>query len=182
MPRSCGQSETVETTGQEIRLGRGEAGTASSLRTTPGWGLRLVLCGLLAVTIAHSAPAIDSLSAYPLTIRAGGPRVVTVTAVILDQSLITASPNGLQVDATWKTLAILGTMHDDGKGGDAVTGDPTVTLQVILVLTGTLCACSPVGMPAAAQGLAYVLRRRSAAEPHPETIHAPVETLQMPGA
>jgi RHS repeat-associated protein len=46
--------------------------------------------------------------------------------------LVLTSPNVIQVDATGKGLAILGTMHDDGLGGDAVAGDRTFTLQFSL--------------------------------------------------
>lgn len=95
-------------------------------------GVRTIVSVLVAVSIAHSAPAFDSVTAFPLAIQAGGATIVTVTALISDQSPIAASPNVLQLDAKGKTLSILGAMHDDGKGGDAVAGYRIFTLQLTL--------------------------------------------------
>jgi hypothetical protein len=60
---------------------------------------------------------------------------VTFTVTITDPSLITASVNLQQLDASGLNYSVVGTMYDDGTHGDVTAGDGTFTLQLNLTET-----------------------------------------------
>jgi hypothetical protein len=82
-----------------------------------------VILAVVGVVVLRAAPAIGEVKVTPTVVGVNTPTQVTVTAKISDPLLIPTSVNLLRVDATGKTLAILGTMRDDGTGGDAVAKD-----------------------------------------------------------
>jgi hypothetical protein len=79
---------------------------------------------------ANAAPAVGTLIAVPSAILVNTTTQITFTAQIADPSLLPGGVNLLEVDATGKTISILGLMYDDGTHGDAVGGDHTFTATV----------------------------------------------------
>lgn len=76
-----------------------------------------------------AAPPVGPVAIAPSTAVVGVPTAVTVTALIQDPLLISASVNLQQIDATGKVVAIVGTLRDDGTNGDVVAGDKTFTIR-----------------------------------------------------
>jgi hypothetical protein len=90
------------------------------------------LNGLLASALA--APTVGAPLVSPSAVPAGVATQVTVTSQIIsgpgDPPVLPTGVNLLQVDAQDRVLAILGTMRDDGTGGDAVAGNGVFTLRI----------------------------------------------------
>src|SRR5262245_26013658 len=94
---------------------------------------------------ANSAPSptVGTPVAQPSTLLVNQTTLLTVTSRITsspDHAVVPASVKLEGVDAQGTMVANLGTMHDDGTRGDAVTGDGIFTVQVSLRETtlGTL--------------------------------------------
>jgi RHS repeat-associated protein len=128
------------------RIGIVEAAAAGSL-TAPAssasgraWLARvLALAGLLLAGFpASAAPSIGSVQITPDAIAAGAPTTVRVTAVIADPTLLPATVNLQRVNEAGAAVAVLGSLHDDGRNGDAVAGDQVYTLDVVLTETSPL--------------------------------------------
>ncbi|MEF8770615.1 choice-of-anchor X domain-containing protein [Candidatus Accumulibacter contiguus] len=128
------------------RIGIVEAAVVGSL-TAPAssasgraWLARvLALAGLLLpVFSAWAAPSIGSVQITPDAITAGAPTTVRVMAVIADPTLIPATVNLQRVNEAGAAVAVLGSLHDDGRNGDAVAGDQVYTLNVVLTETAAL--------------------------------------------
>jgi RHS repeat-associated protein len=99
----------------------------------------LALAGLLLAGFpASAAPSIGSVQITPDAIAAGAPTTVRVTAVIADPTLIPATVNLQRVNEAGAAVAVLGSLHDDGRNGDAVAGDQVYTLNVVLTETAPL--------------------------------------------
>ncbi|MEF8770614.1 RHS repeat-associated core domain-containing protein [Candidatus Accumulibacter contiguus] len=99
----------------------------------------LALAGLLLAGFpASAAPSIGSVQITPDAITAGAPTTVRVTAVIADPTLIPATVNLQRVNEAGAAVAVLGSLHDDGRNGDAVAGDQVYTLDVVLTETSPL--------------------------------------------
>ena len=81
-------------------------------------------------TSAAAAPTVGATTAFPMSVVVRTPTVVTATVVIPDP-VLPGGVNLVRQGAGGKTT-ILGVMHDDGLGGDAVAGDHVYTLQVTL--------------------------------------------------
>ena len=96
---------------------------------------RVITVGVAALCLSAAAfparcfgtPTVGAPVTSPSAIPAGRSIQLTVTCTITsgpnDTAVIPAGVNLLRVDANGKVLAILGVMHDDGTGGDAVAGD-----------------------------------------------------------
>ncbi|MEQ1868728.1 MAG: hypothetical protein ABL961_01745, partial [Vicinamibacterales bacterium] len=67
-----------------------------------------------------AAPVVGPTVATPAQVGVGVLTPVVVTAQIADPSVIATGVNLLRTDATGRTLAVVGVMHDDGVNGDAV--------------------------------------------------------------
>jgi len=128
-----------------MRSSRSSLGSSSSLTPLacvkvcerPGWGASravLVACLLLVLlpVRAWSAFVVDSAAVAPTSAVAGVASPVTVTALITEPSVLPEGVNLQRLDSTGRVLAVLGILHDDGLGGDAVAGDRTFTLRVTL--------------------------------------------------
>jgi RHS repeat-associated protein len=99
----------------------------------------LALAGLLLAGFpASAAPSIGSVQITPDAIAAGMPTTVRVTAVIADPTLLPATVNLQRVNEAGAAVAVLGSLHDDGRNGDAVAGDQVYTLDVVLTETSPL--------------------------------------------
>jgi RHS repeat-associated protein len=99
----------------------------------------LALAGLLLAGFpASAAPSIGSVQITPDAIAAGVPTTVRVTAVIADPTLLPATVNLQRVNEAGAAVAVLGSLHDDGRNGDAVAGDRVYTLDVVLTETAPL--------------------------------------------
>lgn len=100
--------------------------------------VRLSLYTLLALSLlsltapASAAPALGQGAAVPPSITAGAPTLVTATVQAAGGTPLVGGVNLLRQDASGKTTAIIGVMHDDGQNGDTVSGDNTYTLQTTL--------------------------------------------------
>ena len=64
-----------------------------------------------------AAPNVGVTQATPSEIAVNTPTLVTVTSAITDSTVIATGVNLLETDAGGRTLAVLGTMRDDGTGG-----------------------------------------------------------------
>ena len=83
---------------------------------------------------AFAAPSVGAPVAAPATVVAGQATTVTVTSTIssdLTNPVIATGVNLLRVDATGKTIATIGTMRDNGAGGDVAAGDGIFTLRFV---------------------------------------------------
>ena len=77
-----------------------------------------------------STPGVGTPTVSPAVIQVSTPTSVVVSAAITGTGYIPGSANLLRLDANNKTVAILGTLHDDGINGDAVAGDGIYSLAV----------------------------------------------------
>lgn len=107
--------------------------------------LRKTLCSFLAFWIifspfantlmktAEAAPTVGAPTFSPGALAAGVPTEVVVSARILkgptDPAIVSAGVNLLRVDTNGAVLGIVGTMKDDGTGGDPTGNDRTFTLR-----------------------------------------------------
>lgn len=89
-------------------------------------GLVVLLAGSAIWLLA--APTIGVVQATPNVIPVNTPTEVTVTAVIIDASLISTSVNLNKIGTTGAST-ILGQLRDDGRSGDAVARDNIFTLR-----------------------------------------------------
>jgi hypothetical protein len=94
-----------------------------------GGGIAVVLIAVIGVVWLNAAPAIGPTAASPAYVVINVPTQVLITANITDASVIPSGVNLLKVDGSGKTLAVLGTMRDDGLNGDGVAGDKTFSLR-----------------------------------------------------
>jgi hypothetical protein len=85
--------------------------------------------GLLALP---ESPAIPAPLANPSLIRPNAATTVTVTVLIDDPALVPNSVTLLRLGASGDQPVVVGQLHDDGKGGDAVAGDHVYTVQIAL--------------------------------------------------
>lgn len=94
----------------------------------------LVVVGLSATAVVwtQSANTVGEVSVTPAFVVANEPSDVLFTARIDSALVIPTGVNLLKVDATGKTLAIAGTMRDNGTNGDALAGDKVFSLRVTL--------------------------------------------------
>lgn len=92
-------------------------------------GIAVAIAGAV-VWLQAAAPTIGATNVTPSVIGVTTPTLVTITAKITDLSLLPAGVNLLRVDASGKTPAIIGVMHDDGLSGDAVGGDKIFSLRL----------------------------------------------------
>ncbi len=121
-----------------------------------------LVLGLVAVTgavwlRAAPVPAVGTLTATPAYIVINTPTAVTFTIVITDPTLLANGVSLLKTDATGKSIANVGVMHDDGVNGDAVAGDRLYSYRV--APSGTVAARSYFRASAAFKGV--VLRVQS---------------------
>jgi len=89
-----------------------------------------LIAPILAWVALGAGPTISAPTAIPSLITVNAPTTVTVTVSITDPTVIANSVSLLRLAATGGQPLILGQLHDDGKGGDAVAGDHIYTLQV----------------------------------------------------
>ncbi len=87
--------------------------------------------GALATGLA-SAATIGTTAAAPTSVPSGAATTVTVTSVITDPSLIPNTVILQQLNTTGQVVAVVGTLHDDGLNGDAVSGDGTYSIQTTI--------------------------------------------------
>jgi len=91
--------------------------------------------GLLLVPTAYAVPLVLTPPAVsPKAIPAGEAANVRVAFRITDPDYIAGSAFVQRVDAAGKVLAKLGTLRDDGLGGDDEAGDRVYTAQIELTL------------------------------------------------
>jgi hypothetical protein len=90
----------------------------------------LLFCVLASLNLAFAVPSVDNVAASPSVISVDATTEVTVTAQISDESVIPASINLFQIDASGRTLAFLGILRDDGTNGDSTPGDQTFALRL----------------------------------------------------
>ena len=83
-----------------------------------------MLTAKLAITQTLETPLIT-----PSAIPIGAHTSVTITIGIDDPTLISSSVNLVQVDENNKTVAIVGSLKDDGSGADIQAGDQIFTIQ-----------------------------------------------------
>ncbi|MFI5398534.1 MAG: choice-of-anchor X domain-containing protein [Candidatus Binatia bacterium] len=96
----------------------------------------MAVAALVVVSWPRATPAITTLTPFvgtpqvnPSVVSVGQPTQVTVTSAITPAP-IAGGVNLLRLDTAGKVIGILGIMHDDGKGGDAIPGDGIFTLQL----------------------------------------------------
>ena len=68
----------------------------------------------------EAAQVVGATVATPTTVPVGVGTAVTVTALITDASLVVPSVNLQRLDVAGRVVATLGTLVDNGTGGDAV--------------------------------------------------------------
>ena len=95
-----------------------------------------LLLALVDRSASEAAPTVESLTASPATVELNVRTTVKVTTRITDASFIAGSAFLQRVSATG-SVTTLGTMRDDGGGGDAVAGDKFLTLVVSFTETQT---------------------------------------------
>jgi hypothetical protein len=78
-----------------------------------------------AITVATPTASIDRVAA-------GATTAVTLSVVIPDASYIAGSANLQRLNADGSVQSVIGLLHDDGLGGDAVAGDKTYSLSLSL--------------------------------------------------
>jgi hypothetical protein len=83
-------------------------------------------------TGAYAAPMINLPAVAPASIPVNTATAVLFTASITDPSIMKAGINLQRLDANGNTFSNVGTMYDDGSHGDAVAGDQTFSLQLML--------------------------------------------------
>jgi hypothetical protein len=82
---------------------------------------------------AWAVQSVDWAKAEPDGTFVNTPTTVTIKAQIgLDPNLILSSANLIQYDGTYKPVANLGRLYDDGTHGDALPGDNIFTTQVAI--------------------------------------------------
>lgn len=118
-------------------------------------GLFLVFA--LAVSALASSHSIGVVTVTPMTAVIGSPTQVSVEASIADSALINDSVNLLKLDAHGNTIAVLGTLHDDGLNGDTFAGDKVFTLVVTL----NSASASQIQLQVSAAFKGVLLRTRS---------------------
>ena len=95
-------------------------------------GLVLVLGQMVFPAPSVAATSVGKPIATPVSLTVGQAMQVTVTSQVTGDAtnpVIATGVNLLRVDASNKVLATIGTMRDDGTGGDATAGDGTFTLR-----------------------------------------------------
>jgi hypothetical protein len=120
----------------------------------------LVMVFVLALS-AHgveSAQVVGTTTATPTTVPVGVGTVVTVVSAVSDPSLIVPSVNLQRLDAAGRVIAILGTLVDDGSGGDATAGDGLFTIRTTIFET----VAGPVRLRVSAAFSGKLLRAFSA--------------------
>ncbi len=92
--------------------------------------MRLVLwLGLLVFSQAQ-AGTLGAVALSPASITVGVPSSVTFTVSITDPAYIASSGNVQRLGANGRVQGVVGTLRDDGLGGDAVAGDKVYTLRL----------------------------------------------------
>lgn len=94
----------------------------------------LVLAASLIPTTAHATPTVGAPIASPAVVPVGRATDLTITSQITggpgDPRVIATGVYLQRVDTNNKFIAVMGTMRDDGTGGDAVAGDLNFTLRL----------------------------------------------------
>ena len=83
--------------------------------------------------VVDAAPTMVVTTVSPNLIPANTSAPVMVTARITDVNVIPSTMQLHRVDSTG-SVTVIGTLHDDGRDGDAVAGDRIFTIQVPLML------------------------------------------------
>jgi hypothetical protein len=91
--------------------------------------LAIVAIGSVAWLYAAPAPIVGLTKASPTFVTIKMPTLITVTSEILDPTVIPTGVNLMRVDDSGKAVAVMGRLHDDGIGGDAVAGDKIFTYR-----------------------------------------------------
>jgi hypothetical protein len=89
----------------------------------------LAISGAVFAIFGASAPTIPTPTITPSIMTAGTSKVVTMTVLISDPTLIAGSVNLINLGPSGTQSTILGQLHDDGKNGDALAGDNIYTIQ-----------------------------------------------------
>ena len=92
----------------------------------------VVLIAALGLAATTASFSIGTPTELPSVISVSQASTVTITVPIPDPLLIPGSVNVLRLGLANTQPTILGTMHDDGKNGDAVAGDGIYTLRFSL--------------------------------------------------
>lgn len=93
----------------------------------------LALCVVIAAAAwLNAAPAIGPVAVTPAYVVINTPTDLLFTAQITEPSVISTGVNLLRVDAAGRTLGVVGTMRDDGTGGDSMSGDKVFSLTLSL--------------------------------------------------
>lgn len=93
-------------------------------RVRGGWLLLAALLGGSAVAGTLGSPTLT-----PQTVRAGTPATATFTISITDPNYTAGSANVQRLNADGSIAAVVGTLRDDGLGGDATANDKVFTLS-----------------------------------------------------
>ena len=88
--------------------------------------------GLLVGVSANAQSVLPTPSAYPQTVPTGAPVTVTVALRIDDPTFIAGSAVLNEVDASNRIIRRIGTLSDNGQGGDEVAGDKRYTGQLVV--------------------------------------------------
>lgn len=101
------------------------------------WAIFAFLLAVSWPLMTLAAPTVKPPDLIPVAMTTGSSSSVLATVEIIDSSLIPAGVQLLQVNETNGVVARLGTMVDDGTGGDLLAGDKIFTKQVTLVAPST---------------------------------------------
>lgn len=93
------------------------------------WVRMVALTAMVLLPQLGAAQTVAPVAVNPATAPAGVGTAVTVTAVITDPSVIATGVLLQRLDAAGRVIATLGTLLDNGTGGDATAGDRTFSLR-----------------------------------------------------
>ena len=88
---------------------------------------------LLSTAVLLSAAAVGTTSLSPTTVATGVATQVLVTSSITDEGVIASTVNLQRLDAAGRVVAVVGTLHDDGRDGDVTAGDKVYSLRVTVL-------------------------------------------------
>ncbi len=92
----------------------------------------LALSGLLSNELASAQTISSPVTLSPSSAIVNVPTTIVATILITDPLVIPSSVNLVKIDTTGRST-IVGTMHDDGLNGDAVSNDRVFSLQFSLL-------------------------------------------------